>query len=940
MSDPNDATAHGLWSDPEFLARVAELNPYLSQTQFADFHGHGWVYQSVFKKNREGHLLDHKGRVIENPTNAQLQMAVLIPQYVKQLYRDRDKKTPESLAKMEADLDKLKDNVPVHMLDIHLEKGMHCVDCHFVQDVHGNTKLYGEVRAAIEIQCVDCHGDAYQNALELGKGHLMTSGPAATERPGGPTGRNLTNMRTPFGKRRFEIAGSKIIQNSMVERGMSWEVTQVKDTINPNHPDYNALSAISKTVRFDEAGAQMVWGDLPAEKAGCAHNLGNMSCIACHSSWNPSCYGCHLPQKADKKMPELHNEGDVDLNYTGYNWQTLRDEVYMLARDGIVTKQRIGPARSACAIHVGSYNKNRESIYYQQQTISADGMSGIAFSTNVPHTVRGKGETKLCSDCHLSHQNDNNALMAQLLMQGTNYMNFIGKYAWVGAGNHGLFAVQVAERDEPQAVIGSSMHKLVYPDYYKDHVEHEHELQHSHEHPGFDVGENVFHPFKESEILNLQHRGEYLYCACGEMGLRIFDIAFTDHKGFSERIVTAPVSPVGQRFYVRTKYATDVAAPTTIAPDPTRKQHPENMESPVDMLYAYIYVTDKYEGLVIVGAGTLLDGNPLNNFIERAVTYNPEGILCGATAIEIVGEYAYICCDAGLVIVDLSDPTKPKDCKIVEGIHHPESVGVQFRYGFVCDAEGLKVLDTTNLADPKVVSQVEIHEAHNVYVARTYAYVAGGHQGLVIVDVKNPLEPKIDQIYNADGCINDTHDVKLGIAYTTEFAYLADGKNGLRVVELIGTHTPGYRGFSPRPTPRLVASFKIPKGGHALAISEGVDRDRAVDESGNQIAVLGRVGARPLNLEEQHKMYLRPDGRVWTVVDGLRDYRIADPKQRERKLFENLRAFYPAYHALKGGAAPPLPAVSPRPMNVPTPVPQPRPVQIPEAALPSGTRRQ
>lgn len=958
MSDPHDATAHGLWSDPEFLSRVAELNPYLEKTQFADFHGHGWVYQTVLKKNREGKMLDHKNQIIENPTNAQLQMAVLIPQYVQQLYRNREAKSPETLQKMEAQLDKLRDGVPVHMLDIHLEKGMHCIDCHFVQDAHGDTKLYGEVRAAVEIQCVDCHGDAYKNALQLGNGHMMTSGPAAEERKDGPTGRNLTSMRTPFGKRRFEVVNGKIIQNSMVEPNMSWEVTQVKDTINPNHPDYNALSALSKTVRFDsDKEDHMVWGSLPANSKDCAHAIGNMSCIACHSSWNPSCYGCHLPQKADKKMPELHNEGDVDLNYTAYNWQTLRDEVYMLARDGIVTGQRIGPVRSACAIHVGSYNKNRESIYYQQQTISADGMSGIAFSTNVPHTVRGKGETKLCSDCHLSSENDNNALMAQLLMQGTNYMNFIGKYAWVGAGSHGMFGVQVTERNEPQAVIGSSMHKMVYPDYYKEHEERDHKLKWFHEHPGNDIGENIFHPFKKSEVLNLQHRGEFLYAACGEMGLRIFDIAFMDHKGFSERIVTAPVSPIGQRLFVRSKYATDVAAPTTIAPDPTRKQHEENMESPVDMLYAFIYVTDKYEGLIVVQVGTLLDGNPLNNFVKREVTFNPQGLLHGATAVEIVGESAYICCDAGLVVVDLADPTKPEVSCVVEGIHHPKSVGVQFRYGFVCDEEGLKILDTTDYKHPKLVSKVEIHEAHNVYVARSYAYVAGGHQGLVIVDVKNPLQPKIDQIYNAGGHINDTHDVKLGIAYTTQFAYLADGKNGLRVVELIGTNTPGYRGFNPRPTPRLVASFPIPKGGHALSIAEGVDRDRAVDEAGNQIAVLGRVGARPLNIDEQKEMYMKPNGSVWTVTDGLRDYNIPNSHERELSLLNQLRQFYPAYVPPHGGPAPPLPfhnpaappaptpvpgrvTIQPQPSPIPKPLPeQPTPVPIPEAALPSVTPR-
>src|SRR6202030_520525 len=96
-----------------------------------------------------------------------------------------------------------------------------------------------------------------------------------------------------------------------------------------------------------------------------------------------------LPEKANKRLPQLHNDGDVTRNYVSYNFQTLRDDVYMLARDGDVTGNRIGPARSSCAVHVTSNNLNRDTIYIQQQTISGDGLSGIAFSSNVPHTVRG-----------------------------------------------------------------------------------------------------------------------------------------------------------------------------------------------------------------------------------------------------------------------------------------------------------------------------------------------------------------------------------------------------------------------------------------------------------------------------------------------------------------------------------------------------------------------
>ena len=149
-------------------------------------------------------------------------------------------------------------------------------------------------------------------------------------------------------------------------------------------------------------------------------------------------------------------------------------------------------------------------------------------------------------------------------------------------------------------------------------------------------------------------------------------------------------------------------------------------------------------------------------------------------------------------------------------------------------------------------------------MARTYAYVSGGHQGLVIVDVKNPLEPKVDQIYNANGCINDLNDVKLGIAYNSQFAYLADGHNGLRVVQLTSPDTPGNAGFATRPTPQLIATRKLPKGAHATCVSEGVDRDRAVDESGNQLSVFGRIGARPLNLDEQRHLYMH-NGKLWHV---------------------------------------------------------------------------
>ena len=250
----------------------------------------------------------------------------------------------------------------------------------------------------------------------------------------------------------------------------------------------------------------------------------------------------------------------------------------------------------------------------------------------------------------------------------------------------------------------------------------------------------------------------------------------------------------------------------------------------------------------------------------------------------------------GLVVVSIDNPLKPRITSVLghDVLRYPTSVQIQFRYAFVCDQGGLAVLDVTDMTRPRPVARLATPRAHSLYVARTYAYLAAGKKGLVIVDVANPLKPRIDQVFTAAGAINDLHDVKLGVTYSSLFAYLADGRNGLRVVQLTSSTTPGSGGFRPRPEPRLIATLPLPKGGHALALSKGVDRDRAVDEAGNQLSVFGRVGARPLTLVEQHRLYLR-NGRTWMVPSITRNPEIRDERLREQALQRDLQRAFPAY---------------------------------------------
>ncbi len=923
--NPESAALKGLWgnhypeavshagdrSGPDFLERSGEprrgdgstLNDRLKHNQIADFHGHGWIFRAVHKKDRRGNLLDAGGTMID----------------------------PDDPHKWDK---------AVHLRDVHLERGMHCIDCHFTQDVHGDGRLYGEVRNAIEITCVDCHGTYTERAT------LRTSGPAA--RPGG------TDLATLTG--RFGRLGDKIIQRSAVTPGLEWVIPQTVDTINPDsdwakaNPEAAALSRRAKTMRRDG----QTWGDLTVEEGRdleFAHSAENMECYTCHTSWMTSCFGCHLPMEANQRAPMLHNENLYTRNYTRYNFQVLRDDVFMLGKDSAVKGGRVVPVRSSSAVIVSSQNANREWIYHQQQTISGEGYSGQAFNPHFPHATGGRGTTKMCTDCHLSKDNDNNAWMAQLFLQGTNFVNFVGRYAYVATGRDGLEAVVVTEHDEPQAVIGSHLHHLAYPDEHARFVERDRRvLREAHHH---DAGWG-------SEILDVQLRGEYLYAARGAGGFYAYDVANIDNKGFSERIVTAPVSPLGQSLGFDTSYAVAIASPSTLAVDPARSRmitpspgsargeqgrtegeggggstpadasaplrkasasrltedspspgsagegggggdspttseslHYINEEQPIHPLYAYLYIADRDEGLILTFAGTLLDGDPTNNFMERAVladgstAFNPGGALTGMTHLTLAGHYLYATAPAGLVVINIDTPLEPLLESVVgsDVLVNPRSVAVQFRYAFITDERGLHVADITDPAAPRLVEGafIELDDPHRVYVARTNAFVAAGSQGLAIIDITNPERPRLDRLFNADGAIDDARDVKVGMTNASLYAYVADGGNGLRIIELMGPHTtPQFRGFSPPLQPRLIATYRT--HGPALAVSKGLDRDRAVDESGHQVAVFGRLGARPLQLEEMRRMFVRDDV-VWKVSDKAetepRPFTAAEEKKEE-----------------------------------------------------------
>ena len=85
-------------------------------------------------------------------------------------------------------------------------------------------------------------------------------------------------------------------------------------------------------------------------------------------------------------------------------------------------------------------------------------------------------------------------------------------------------------------------------------------------------------------------------------------------------------------------------------------------------------------------------------------------------------------------------------------------------------------------------------DAHGVYVSGDYAYVADGWEGLAVIDVSDPTNPGTPVYENTPG------DAR-GVYVSGDYAYVADGWEGLAVIDIsdptnlrtpVYENTPGF----------------------------------------------------------------------------------------------------------------------------------------------------
>ncbi len=151
-----------------------------------------------------------------------------------------------------------------------------------------------------------------------------------------------------------------------------------------------------------------------------------------------------------------------------------------------------------------------------------------------------------------------------------------------------------------------------------------------------------------------------------------------------------------------------------------------------------------------------------------------------AMDVEVSGNFAFVADEvSGLQVVDISNPRVPSIAGSCDTPGEANGVAISGRYAFVTDINGLYVIDIRDEKHPALVGGYSpfLDEPQGIAVSGRYAYIAQGYEGLQMVDIVNPLFP-------TPLLASDTPGYANAVVLHGDLAYVADGPAGLQVIDV------------------------------------------------------------------------------------------------------------------------------------------------------------
>lgn len=129
-------------------------------------------------------------------------------------------------------------------------------------------------------------------------------------------------------------------------------------------------------------------------------------------------------------------------------------------------------------------------------------------------------------------------------------------------------------------------------------------------------------------------------------------------------------------------------------------------------------------------------------------------------------------------IYDVSDPTAPIALGSYSGEYHASDIEIRGDYAYLATSDGLLILDITDVNNPSYTNLYSTSErVDGLTIVGSYIYLAGGPQGLIILDITDDINPVYVNTYDTPG-----YTCRVEIKY--DHAFACDSSGGLLIIDI------------------------------------------------------------------------------------------------------------------------------------------------------------
>ncbi len=267
--------------------------------------------------------------------------------------------------------------------------------------------------------------------------------------------------------------------------------------------------------------------------------------------------------------------------------------------------------------------------------------------------------------------------------------------------------------------------------------------------------------------------GNYAYTAGESHGVHIFDISNPVAPVWVQKIDTDGYS---NRIFITGNYAcvTDEKGLNII--DISFPEYPDligYIETPDDCFDVYVegttaYVADEDDGLQIIDVS-----NPESPVIVNTV--DTDGL---ALSVWVSGNFAYIAdYDYGVAVIDISDPLTASVVHVIATSSDAFDVAVQGNYLYIGTDDDLEIWDINTPTAATNVNILPLADPDRIHLDGDYAYVADGSNGMAVVDISSPGLESVVKVVDTPGGASD-------VFTQNGYAYLIDTRSALYVVDV------------------------------------------------------------------------------------------------------------------------------------------------------------